>query len=102
MTDMFTPKNKTQRKALAKLYRFHNAGVMSVEAYLRSREGATTKRISDHNYLYSRIRFNRLNHAEQKEYEKSLHRVAYFVRLGEGEYLQVSKSVFDACNLPCE
>ena len=87
------------RVALEKRFRFDGV-VMTLGDYLASRQVGATKRVGNHSHEYNRTRFNRMNGAEQREYEKRLARPSYTVWGADGFGTSVPKIVFDALNIP--
>lgn len=79
-------------KCLDKLFRF-SGRVMSLRAFIE--ENGKDKVEGDNAYKYDRRKFNRMDAAQQKKYEASLAKPAYFIKYGDCLSVEVPKLVYD-------
>jgi hypothetical protein len=85
--------------ALDKRFNFSCAGVMTLRAFIEKHAATAYKETGDHSYTYSRTRFNRMNHAEQKAYDARLARPAYFFGYAPNVSIQIPKIVYDVLDV---
>jgi len=95
--------NITEAKAqatLKKVFRY-NEGIMSRAEYMRLQKskGAKVEMCMKSKTHYSRLRFNRMNQAEQDEYEKRLNTKApcyelHYNAVGRG-FIDITKAEYD-------
>lgn len=95
MKQLISANEARLQKALSKLYRF-NGVVMSLGQYLEG-NAWTLKEFEESKVQYNRIKFNRMNHAEQAEYQKKLDEkvTRYYAEFADGSMIGIPKMLAD-------
>jgi hypothetical protein len=95
MADLTAANEGRLSKSLDKLYRFR-PGVMSLREYI-DKYAVGFKTADESKYMYNRTKYNRMNNAEQREYEKKLEqRTTNYYAIIEGDgTIQIPKIVYE-------
>lgn len=83
------------QKSLAQQYRF-NGVVMTLKQKLDT-DAVSFEVKETAKYEYNRHKFNRMNHAEQAEYEKKLaeRKLSYRAIYADGSFIEIPKMVYE-------
>jgi hypothetical protein len=88
--------------SITKVYNFPDFGVKSFRDLIDEGAFVSKHRTKRNAMEYNRIKFNRMDYAQQAECDKKLNKekITYDLQLSDGGTYQVSKQVYDYANIP--
>lgn len=86
-----------KEKALNKKYRFSDHGITSFKNLIDKGVFIKSEKCEEPKYKWNRVKYNRMNWAEQKEYEAKmeLKKTVYYLYYDERICTEVSKFVYE-------
>ena len=100
MNNLKNANEKRKENALNKLWNFSKHGIKSFKNLIDAGVFVASKITEEPKIKYNRIKYNRMNNAQQEEYEKSMKqmKIVYNLCYDERVSTEVSKFVFDYYN----